>query len=101
MMIRQFLPHLREILAFWPWLLLSSISLAQTFDYPQTHKDNQVDDYFGTKVTDPYRWLEDDNSAETAKWVQAENKVTFGYLDKIPYRAQVKKRLEELYNYAR
>jgi prolyl oligopeptidase len=99
MMIRQFLPHLRVLLALLPCLLLSSFSLAQTLDYPQTRKDSQVDDYFGTKVTDPYRWLEDDNSAETAKWVEAENKVTFSYLDKIPYRAQLKARLEQLYNY--
>jgi len=72
---------------------------AQSLDYPQTRKGDQVDDYHGTKVTDPYRWLEDDNSAETAKWVEAENKVTFGYLERIPYRAQVKQRLEQLYNY--
>jgi len=50
-------------------------SYAQGLDYPQTRKDTQVDDYHGTKVADPYRWLEDDNSAETAKWVEAENKV--------------------------
>ena len=99
MMIRQLLPHLRVLLAMLPCLVFSSLSLAQTLDYPQTRKDTQVDDYFGTKVTDPYRWLEDDNSAETAKWVQAENKVTFGYLDKIPYRAELKARLEQLYNY--
>jgi prolyl oligopeptidase len=72
---------------------------AQSLDYPQTRKGDQVDDYHGVKVADPYRWLEDDNSAETAKWVEAEDKVTFGYLDKIPYRAQVKSRLEQLYNY--
>ncbi len=72
---------------------------AQSLDYPQTRKGDQVDDYHGVKVADPYRWLEDDNSAETAKWVEAENKVTFGYLEKIPYRAQVKQRLEQLYNY--
>jgi prolyl oligopeptidase len=74
---------------------------AQSLDYPQTRKGDQVDDYHGTKVADPYRWLEDDNSAETAKWVEAENKVTFAYLEKIPYRAEVKKRLEQLYNYPR
>lgn len=72
---------------------------AQSLDYPQTRKGDQVDDYHGVKVADPYRWLEDDNSAETAKWVEAEDKVTFGYLEKIPYRAQVKQRLEQLYNY--
>jgi len=80
------------VLAAWPLL-------GQGLDYPETRKVEQVDDYHGTKVADPYRWLEDDNSAETAKWVEAENKVTFGYLDKIPFRAQVKQRLEQLYNY--
>ncbi|HTZ31168.1 MAG TPA: prolyl oligopeptidase family serine peptidase [Methylomirabilota bacterium] len=88
------------------WLVLcvvfaGALAHAQGLDYPQTRKGDQVDDYHGTKVADPYRWLEDDNSTETAKWVGAENKVTFAYLDKIPYRAAVKKRLEELYNYAK
>jgi prolyl oligopeptidase len=99
MIIRQLLPQLRFLLPVISGLLLSTISFGQALDYPQTRKDNQVDDYFGTKIADPYRWLEDDNSAETAKWVEAENKVTFGYLDKIPYRAQVKTRLEQLFNY--
>src|SRR6201998_4034462 len=72
---------------------------AQSMTYPTPRKTDQVDDYHGTKVADPYRWLEDDNSAETAKWVEAENKVTFAYLDKIPYRAQVKARLEQLFNF--
>jgi len=69
--------------------------------YPQTKKVDHVDDYFGTKVPDPYRWLEDENSADTAKWVEDENKVTFSYLEKIPYRQQVKTRLEQLFNYPR
>ena len=67
--------------------------------YPETKRVEVVDDYFGTKVPDPYRWLEDDNSPEVAAWVEAENKVTFGYLDKIPYRAQLKDRLTRLFNY--
>ncbi|MDF2193412.1 prolyl oligopeptidase family serine peptidase [Paraflavitalea sp. CAU 1676] len=67
--------------------------------YPNTRKTDQVDDYHGVKVADPYRWLEDDNSAETKAWVEAQNKVTFDFLNKIPYRAQMKKRLEELANY--
>lgn len=58
--------------------------VGQSLEYPQTRKVEQADDYHGTRVADPYRWLEDDNSAETAKWVEAENKVTFKYLDKIP-----------------
>jgi len=94
----------QELMLVWVLLvaLLGALPLAgQSLDYPPTRKADQVDDYHGIKVADPYRWLEDDNSAETAKWVEAENKVTFAYLDKIPYRAQVKKRLEELYNYAR
>ena len=69
--------------------------------YPESKKVDQVDDYFGTKVADPYRWLEDENSAETKVWVQAQNAVTFAYLDKIPYREKLKARLTELYNYPR
>jgi prolyl oligopeptidase len=68
-------------------------------DYPPTRKENQVDDYHGIPVADPYRWLEDDNSAETLAWVQAQNRITFAYLENIPYRAQLKRRLQELYNY--
>ena len=69
--------------------------------YPESKKVDQVDDYFGTKVADPYRWLEDENSAETKAWVENENKITFAYLDKIPYREKLKARLTELYNYPR
>ena len=69
--------------------------------YPETLKVIQVDDYFGTKVADPYRWLEDDNSEETKEWVEAENKITQQYLTSIPFYDQVKKRLEEMWNYAK
>jgi prolyl oligopeptidase len=69
--------------------------------YPKTAKENQQDTYFGTTVADPYRWLEDDNSAPTQAWVTAENEVTDAYLANIPYRAAVRKRLGELYNYAK
>ena len=72
---------------------------AQKLQYPMTRKVDHVDDYHGTKVPAPYRWLEDDNSAETAKWVEEQNKVTFSYLEKIPYRARLKERLEQIYNY--
>lgn len=69
--------------------------------YPVTAKTNQVDNYHGTPVADPYRWLEDDNSAATKAWVEAENKITFGYLEKIPERAAIKQRLTTLWNYER
>ncbi len=69
--------------------------------YPATKKVDQVDDYFGTKVADPYRWLEDDNAEDVKAWVQAENAVTFGYLAKIPFRRQDQARLTEIYNYPR
>jgi len=75
---------------------------AQTrLSYPETRKMDTIDDYFGTKVADPYRWLEDDNSEETKAWVTAQNKVTFGYLNQIPERAQLRERLTELWNYER
>src|SRR6059058_3840867 len=74
---------------------------AQGLEYPKAKKGDQMDTYFGEKVADPYRWLEDENSPDTAKWVEEENKVTFGYLDTIPYRSSVKARLEKLYNYVR
>ena len=71
----------------------------QNIDYPDTKKVDTVTDYFGTEVKDPYRWLEDDRSEQTEQWVEAQNKVTFNYLDKIPYRNKLKDRLTELWNY--
>ncbi len=83
--------------------LITSLSKAQketiSVNYPDTKKVDSVDIYFDTEVEDPYRWLEDDRSAETEAWVKAENKVTFGYLEKIPFREALKKRLEKLWNY--
>ena len=73
----------------------SDISLA----YPDTKKGSVVDQYFGTDVADPYRWLEDDRSEETAAWVTAENKVTFDYLAQIPYRDKLKERLTAIWDY--
>ncbi|MBC7937365.1 MAG: S9 family peptidase [Rhizobacter sp.] len=81
---------------------LSFFSIAQMnaqYIYPDTKKDKQTDNYFGTQVADPYRWLENDNSAETKEWVLAQNQVTFEYLDKIPYRKQWFAELESLNNY--
>jgi len=72
---------------------------AQKINYPPTPKDNTVDEYFGEKVADPYRWLENDTSKATADWVVAENKVTDAYLKKMPQRAKILKRLKQLANY--
>ena len=71
----------------------------ESLNYPETKKTATVDTYFGTEVNDPYRWLEDDKSEETAAWVKAENKVTFDYLSKIPFRNKIKERMEKLWNY--
>jgi len=71
----------------------------QAVTYPTTKKVDTVDTYFGTEVKDPYRWLEDDMSEETAEWVEAQNKTTYGYLDQIPFREDLKQRLTKLWNY--
>lgn len=67
--------------------------------YPTTQKGDVMEVYFGDSIADPYRWLEDDRSAETAAWVVEQNEVTFDYLNKIPYRNQLKERLEKVWNY--
>lgn len=69
------------------------------YNYPVTRKVDTVDTYFGVKVPDPYRWLEDDNSDSTAKWVDAQNALTFDYLSKIPFRDKIKERLTTLWNF--
>ncbi|MGA3126004.1 MAG: prolyl oligopeptidase family serine peptidase [Candidatus Korobacteraceae bacterium] len=71
------------------------------FNYPVAPTSNQVDDYHGTKVADPYRPLEDPDSAPTRAWIEAENKLTFSYLEKIPAREKIRARLKELLNYER
>ena len=72
---------------------------AVMIDYPETRKEEVVDTLFGTPVSDPYRWLEDDNAPETMAWVQAQNKVTRAYLDSIPYRQEIRDRYEEIFDY--
>ena len=79
----------------------SSIVADEKFVYPQASKSDQVDDYFGTKVADPYQRLEDADSEATRKWIEAENKLTFGYLEAIPERKRINKRLTALWNYER
>ena len=68
-------------------------------NYPITKKVDSVDTYFGTKISDPFRWLEDDRSPETENWVKIQNETTFNYLDKIPFRKALKERLEQLWNF--
>ena len=72
-----------------------------TLTYPETAKVDTVDNYFGTAVPDPYRWLEDDQSEQTAEWVKSQNEVTFGYLNHISFRDKIKERLESLLDYER
>lgn len=71
----------------------------EKLNYPKTEKVNQTDDYFGTKIEDPYRWLENDTAENTMRWVEEQRKVTEGYLSKIPFRKQLAKRIEELINF--
>jgi len=81
---------------------LSSAIPAQTgYSYPKAKKVDQVDDYHGTKVSDPYRWMEDTGSADTQKWIEDQVKFTQAYLDKIPERAKIRERLTEIWNYER
>ena len=70
-----------------------------TMQYPETRQGEVTDTYFGTRVADPYRWLEDDRSPETEAWVTEQNKVTQGYLETIPFREEIKERLTSLWNY--
>ncbi|HPB02795.1 MAG TPA: S9 family peptidase, partial [Bacteroidales bacterium] len=80
-------------------LLFSTLLSAQGIEYPQTHRDEVTDDYFGTQVADPYRWLEDENSEETKSWVEKQNAVTNQYLNDIAFRDQIRERLQKLWNY--
>lgn len=74
---------------------------ASAWRYPATRTVDHVDTYHGTRVPDPYRWLEDDNSPETRAWVEAQNEVTFGHLNQIPFRAALTARMRELLDYPR
>ena len=76
------------------------VSLTKHLTYPKSKTVDQIDEYFGIKVADPYRWLEESNE-EVRNWINSQNQVTFSYLEKIPYRSSIKKRLKELVNYPR
>lgn len=89
----------RVIISFLALSTMISCNTEKPIQYPPTKKGDVKDTIYGTVVEDPYRWLEDDNSAETADWVKAQNELTFGYLAKLPYRDQIKARLTELWDY--
>ena len=82
-------------------LVITSVPAQAKFDYPKPRKGDQVDDYNGTKVADPFRWMEDTESKETRDWIEAENKLTNSYLSTIPQREKIKNRLTEIWNYER
>jgi prolyl oligopeptidase len=82
-------------------IMMNSCKQSTPLNYPETRKSDHVDVYFGVEVPDPYRWLEDDNSAETAEWVKAQNEVTFGYLENIPFRGKIRDRLTQIWDYPR
>jgi prolyl oligopeptidase len=93
--------HLRTFAAVMTALLITAAAVGAPIEYPKTKKVEQVDDYHGTKVADPYRWLETDvrTSKDVADWVTAENKITFDYLGTIPEREPIRKQLTTLWNY--
>lgn len=82
-------------------IALTAVASAASLQYPTTHKTDVTDTYHGTQVTDPFRWLEDDNAANTKEWVKEQNKVTFDYLHQLPQRDSIRKRLSDLWNYER
>ncbi len=89
------------VFAFYYFQKQGNMEKQVIWNYPKAKKVDVVDNYFGTKVPDPYRWMEDENSPDVKKWIKEENELTFDYLSKIPYRKKIKKRLEKLWNYER
>ena len=102
MMLRKRLqPIAASLLALAIIFAPAMAQTAKKLVYPESKKVDQVDDYHGTRVADPYRWLEDLDSADTRRWVEAQNQLTFAYLNDIPARAQIKQRLMKLWNFER
>jgi prolyl oligopeptidase len=99
----KLLPMMKRllILSILTGLLSCADNRQEKIAYPVTRKVDSADIYFGTKVPDPYRWLENDTSCETAAWIQAQNEVTFAYLNKIPFRNALRKRIDDLQNFER
>ncbi len=98
--IKEKLNFMKQLfILFAAVLIVSCQPKPEKIKYPMTKKVDTVDVYFGHKVADPYRWLENDTSAETAEWVKAENQVTQNYMSKIPFRQAVEDRLTKLWNY--
>src|SRR5580698_82108 len=99
--LSDLVPYFAMIACVLALTLSSAAQSDAALSYPKAKTVDQVDDYHGTKVADPYRWLEDTDSADTHAWVEAENKLTFGYLDQIPYRSAIRERMTKLWNYER
>jgi prolyl oligopeptidase len=87
------------ILILFAFLLIAGCEQKVAIKYPVTKKDNVTDIYFGVKIADPYRWLENDTSKETSDWVKAQNVLTVDYLSKIPYRKKIQERLTKIWNF--
>ncbi len=79
--------------------MIPYLTRGQSLNYPSARRDSLVNDYFGTKVAAPYQWMEDQESPEVDSWIKAENKITFDYLDKIPFRTSITNRITKLWNY--
>lgn len=96
----KFFPKVAALLGMTAFFVsCNNMTNIKRLPYPETQRTDVVDNYFGTEVADPYRWLEDDNSAETAAWVEAQNVVTQDYLSQIPFREAIRERLTQLWNY--
>lgn len=89
------------LLAFWMLMIAVADAPAEEVSYPPSRKSEVVDLYHGVRVADPFRWLEDDNAEETKAWVKEQNALTFSWLEKIPQRGMIRRRLEKLWNYER
>lgn len=90
---------MNRLIIFSLLTIILSCQNTNNLKYPTTEKRVVIDSYFGTDIQDPYRWLEDDLSEETMDWVNNQNKTTFNYLNSIPYKRNIKKRLEQIWNY--